>query len=157
MSVIVYRMEVVGGPYDGCGGMRWVDDGEHPVPELILLGVCRGNGQCRAGESAACARNGKRHPYYWLPEEPERPPRTTPYELSESYLLPEEPQGRVQQYPGRAIYVIGGLHLPREREARELVGAGAGPGVGQSMESSRVHAGYVGPMVGFEGPGVLYG
>lgn len=153
--LIVYRMEIVGGPFDGCGeGMKWLDDGRNPPPELILLGVCPGNGSCSASRSEDCASHGKKHPYYWLPDEEKRPAKTTPYELEDSFLLERE-EGFFE-HPGRARYVIAGLTLPRQQSERELVGAGSGPGVGRSMES-RVHAGYPGELVGVEGPGELHG
>lgn len=124
-KLIVYRMEVVGGPFDGCGGMRWHDDGTHPPPEIILMGLCPGDGSCVPRGTERCTRVGKKHPYYWLPEETTQPPKTVEYELSENFIDREEPMKRSDDYPGRAIYTIGGLQLPREQEARELVGAGA--------------------------------
>jgi hypothetical protein len=147
MGLIVYQMEVVGGPFDGCGGMRWHDDGEHPVPELILMGVCPGNGSCGSREEDRCARLHKKHPYYWLPQEDAQPTRTCEYELSESFIEPEAPIQRrpSKVYAARAIYVIGGLQLPRERQARELVGAGAATGADTLRDTpAPVHAGYPG-------------
>lgn len=123
-GLIVYRMEVVGGPFDGAAGMVWRDDGEHAPPELILLGVCPGDGSCNSGEERACASKRKKHTYYWLPSEATRPTRVIPYELSESFIEPEAPQPRVRIYPARAIYVIGGLLLPRDHEIGEGVKVG---------------------------------
>lgn len=123
--MIEYRMEIVGGPFDGTAGMRWRDDGDHPPPELILLGVCPGDGSCNSGARRMCAQKRKRHPYFWLPDEGSMPTKVVVYELSESFVEPhaDEPMAL---YPGRAIYVIGGLLLPRDDSARELIGAGVG-------------------------------
>lgn len=119
--MIDYRIEVVGGPFDNAPGMRWRDDGEHEPPELILLGVCPGDGLCKM--PADCGRRKKKHTYFWLPSEKERPSRVTAYELSENFVEPHDEDARM--VPGRAIYTIGGLQLPRARDASELVAAGS--------------------------------
>lgn len=124
-GLIEYRMEIVGGPFDGTRGMRWYDDGEHPVPEAILVGVCPGDGLCAAREES-CRRQGKAHVYFWLTSEQKHPVKVRKYELSDSFLDPEEESPRAQHYIGRAIYVIGGLALPQARNESELVGVGAG-------------------------------
>lgn len=118
--VVVYRMEIVGGPFDGVGAMRWHDDGQHSPPEMIFVGVCAGNGQCNTPAVANCAARGKHHPYYWTPDEDSRPPKTTQYDLSECFIDPETLAPPA--VTGRAIYVIGALDLPRERDEHALVG-----------------------------------
>jgi hypothetical protein len=127
--VIDYLMEIVGGPFDGVGGMRWHDDGEHPPPDLILVGVCRGDGSCNSALSSECAAKGQKHPYFWLPGEPTMPPKVVVYELSENFIEPDD--GAMKRTPwriGRAVYVIGGLLLPSASEARETVGVGVDGG-----------------------------
>lgn len=139
-GLIEYRIVIVGGPFDGTFGMKWHDDGEHPLPDLILLGTCPGNALCNSMDRR-CSR--KAHTYYWTPEEKRRPVRVFPYELSESYIEPEEPARR-DHYVGQAIYAIGGLHLPRAKDAeREL--AVAGTGTAEPPRRGRpIHAGYPG-------------
>lgn len=128
-DLIDYRMQIVGGPFDGLGGLRWRDDGGHPPPARVLLGVCPGDGSCNSFAALNCAEKRKRHPYFWLPEEAARPPRTTLYELQDSFIEPEEMSG-LRTVPGRAVYAIGGLLLPapddltRELPEEELVLAG---------------------------------
>lgn len=133
-DLIDYRMEIVGGPYDGTPGMRWRDDGEHPPPEIVLLGICRGDGACNSFAARDCAQQKKKHPYFWLPDEPNRPPRVTVYELQDNFIEPQE-TASIKIVPGRAVYVIGGLLLPSGRGLdvelpEELVTVGGGDGDG---------------------------
>lgn len=135
-DLIDYRMEIVGGPFDGAQGLRWRDDGEHPPPGRVLLGVCPGNGSCNSFASIDCAEKRRPHTYFWLVDEREHPTRVTLYELQDSFIEPEEMEN-LRVVPGRAIYAIGGLLLPPEdelqaerREERELAVTGhAGGGL----------------------------
>lgn len=129
-TVIAYRIELVGGPFDGAGvtgaepAMNWLDDGEHPLPEMILVGVCPGNGACDSTARERCERTRRKHTYFWLPGEAGRPARVSAYELSDSYRQGEV-KAKASEYPGRAIYTISGLQLPNGPQAeRELVAAG---------------------------------
>lgn len=139
-ELIEYRMEIVGGPFDGLRGMKWRDDGDHPLPEIILLGMCPGNGSCGASPAGACERKGAKHPYFWTATESNRPSKVTPYELSEHFIEPHAEAG-IRIAPARAIYTIGGLQLPKgddlnvERpKDRELETVGGGGGVYASGE-----------------------
>jgi hypothetical protein len=132
-DLIQYRMEIVGGPFDGAPGMSWRDDGAHPPPRVVLVGVCPGDGSCNSG-SEHCARTRKKHTYYWLPDEGTAPKRATKYELQDSFIEPERMTG-LRAVPGRAVYVLGGLLLPAGGDLevelpdeREVVFAGDGAG-----------------------------
>jgi hypothetical protein len=121
--VIAYSIEIVGGPFDGAGGMNWLDDGGLPPPEFIMVGVCPGDGSCKAHYERPCKERARQHTYFWLPREPGMPARTSMYELSDSFLMPEGQAPR-SEIPGKAIYTIHGLQLPRSPQERELVAAG---------------------------------
>lgn len=111
---VPYRLEVVGGPWDGVGGFSWFDDGEHPPPAEIFVGVCPGDGSCA---SPGC-RPGKRHPAFWTDEEAEDTPRSTvKYEKQDEYVKRVEYASR-DVFEGVAVYVRGGLDVL-------AVGAGA--------------------------------
>lgn len=119
-DLIDYRMEIVGGPFDGAAGMRWRDDGGHAPPQVVLLGLCRGDGSCASFAEDECRRRKREHPYFWLPVEETRPAKTVTYELQDSFIEPQEATS-MRIVPGRAIYVIGGLLLPGGGELREEV------------------------------------
>jgi hypothetical protein len=143
--MIVYRIEIVGGPFDGVQGMAWHDDGEHPAPELILLGICPGDRSCGSRGHTTCAQvRGRKHPYYWQPEELSRPAKVVAYELSDSYVLERGEKTPAHETPGRAIYVIGGLNGPQAKEMPELAGVAAGESTidSDTPRGRPIHAGY---------------
>lgn len=145
-TLIVYRMEIVGGPFDGVAGMAWHDDGQAPVPEVILLGMCPGDRSCGSQSRESCAATRRRkHPAYWTPEEKTKPVKTTPYELTEAFTLERNASHRPGEVPARAIYVIGNLKMPRDRDALELVGVGGSDGK-LAPEQRPIHAGYPGTL-----------
>lgn len=139
-DLIDYRMEIVGGAFDGVAGMRWRDDGANPPPKVVLLGLCPGDGSCASAEDEKCRRLKRKHPYFWLPDEGTRPAKTITYELQDSFIEPHEMRS-LRIVPGRAIYVIGGLLLPGGGELREEVDldaewAGVGELVPAGMSAS---------------------
>lgn len=120
---IVYAFDVVGGPFDGAPGFQWLDDGKHPPPELIYVGVCRPGRDCG---SSSC-RLSASHVSFWLPEEDARPPTSLPYPKENEYVVTNPKTGEVT---GRAIYAIGGLRDPQNfgdaaRAPVELAGVGS--------------------------------
>lgn len=84
MSARRFKLEVVGGPYDGLGGLYWSDNtGELVPPDAIFIGQCPGDGTCYGSRTHCIAEGGGRaHPAYWTPVEGEgaRPPDTVRYD-----------------------------------------------------------------------------
>lgn len=89
----LYRVEVVGGKYDGISGLYWsspVDDAETRPPMRIAVGTCPGDGSCAGGSTHWCAQAGKLtgggvrapHPSYWTSEEGYAPPDAQFYRRS---------------------------------------------------------------------------
>lgn len=117
--VIEYVFEVVGGPFDGTPGLEWRDDGKHPPPDLIFVGVC---GKGRHCGTSKCRRDAK-HVSYWLPVEEDRPPEAMPYPKQSEYVRTHPETGEML---GRAVYAIGGLSEPQNfgEAAREPVEVG---------------------------------
>lgn len=115
---LLYSIEVVGGPYDGAPGLKWLDDGRHPLPDVILLGRCPGNRLCGARR---CPTSG--HAYYWTLDEDRRPVKTARYE-KQSEFVERDDEGVLR---GRGVYAIGGLLDPRSFGEREMVGVGGAP------------------------------
>lgn len=134
-GVIDFDFDIVGGAFDGAPGMFWVDDGQHPPPDLIFVGVCAKGSHCG---TAACRRHAK-HVSYWLPEEDTRPPRAQPYEKQSEHVERSENEGELT---GRAVYVVGGLLDPANfgEAARELPREPTAAGV--SPRTDPVHAGF---------------
>lgn len=116
--MICFRLNIVGGPFDGARGLAWIDDGEHPPPDRIFLGVC---GQGRDCGLSVCAP-GLRHVAYWTADE-DRPSGCISYRKENEYVErnDEEPQDR---FHGHAVYVIGGLLLPGDRAEEEFATGG---------------------------------
>lgn len=113
---IVYAFEVVGGPFDGSPGFEWLDDGKHPPPETIFVGVCRAKMDCG---SVSCKR-GATHVSYWTAGDESRPPDAMPYPKENEYVVRQERTGGVS---GRAVYAVGGLRDPKNfgEAAREPI------------------------------------
>lgn len=117
-EMVLYRLELVGGPYDGAPGFKWRDDGEHPPPERIYVGRCPGRGLCG---DVTCGR-GEQHPAYWIELE-DVPVRTIAYEKqAESVIRREHDEGF--RLDGEATYAMGGLNLLGTMDFAELVPAG---------------------------------
>lgn len=106
-----YRLEVVGGPFDGVQGFFWNDDGEHPPPGHIFVGVCDGQ-RC----SFEC-RGQRKHVSFWVEDEP-RPVATMRYDKTDV----GSDDGSI---PGllRATYAMGSFDVLTTRSERELVPA----------------------------------
>lgn len=117
MSTAEYTIEVVGGKHDGVRGMYWTDDGQHPPPDRIVVGTCRGEGECNAGNREWCRQAGaavrkhngggvspseQRHPAFWTLDEGYAPPDGLKYRLT--HIRPEEEGKR-----DAAVYVIAGV------------------------------------------------
>lgn len=115
---ILFAIEVVGGQFDGVPGMSWVDDGEHPPPDLIFVGSCPGRGRASCG-SYRCRQARKRHVSYWTAEE-ERPAAAQSYAKQDVFV---ERDGE-DELCGRAVYALGGLLDPRNFGAVAAAGAG---------------------------------
>lgn len=109
--MIEYTFEVVGGPFDGVDlpAPAWADDGKHPCPALIFLGMCR-QGACGSGR---CRGRRITHVGYWLAEEPQRPADAHPYRLQREYVVRGEDDAGEETLKGRAVYAVGGLLDPR--------------------------------------------
>lgn len=105
MPDVLYALEIVGGPYDGVPGLKWKAGRDFPVPKVLLLGRCKGDGACGARKCA-----GRPHPYYWMPEEDGIPIRTVRYELADEVVF-----SNGTDLSGVATYAIGGLTMPRGR------------------------------------------
>lgn len=101
---LIYEFDIVGGPFDGAPGMKWRDDGDHPCPELIYVGVCRKGEHCGG---SACRRSA-RHVTYWTPDET-RPNGCTSYSKQHEHVV----RGEDDELSGRAVYAIGGLLNPQ--------------------------------------------
>ena len=107
--MVMYDLQLVGGQYDAQKGLQWRDDGVHPVPEVILVGICPGDGMCFADERECMAKaGGAQHPAYWLPDEEWMPELTTRYEKERDHVY-RDVHGA---YAGVATFVIRGLMLP---------------------------------------------
>lgn len=104
--MIEFEFDVVGGPFDGAEGLHWRDDGKHPPPERIFLGVCRGTKLCGM---RAC-RQGVEHVAFWTPDEETRPPGAVAYRKQDEYVVRVE---TTDELHGHAVYAIGGLLDPR--------------------------------------------
>lgn len=118
---LIFDFDIVGGPFDGAPGMKWLDDGEHPLPELIHVGICGKGAHCG---SSACRRSA-RHVTYWTPDEEERPLGCVGYAKENEFVQ----RGEDDALTGRAVYAIGGLTDPRSFTATEYAAAGGGPPV----------------------------
>lgn len=119
---IEYDFDIVGGEFDGAPMLRaWIDDGKHPVPDLIFVGVCGRGRDC--GSSKCSTRVA--HVSYWTPEEADRPVKAQPYPKQTEYVRTDAESGEMA---GRAVYAIGGLSDPRNfgEAAREPAGADRG-------------------------------
>jgi hypothetical protein len=114
---LVYDLDIVGGEFDGAPGLKWLDDGKHPLPELIFVGVCSAGMDCG---SSAC-RLPATHVSYWLPVEADRPTTSQPYRKQEEFVV----RGEDGELAGRAVYAMGGLLDPSNfgEKAREPVAA----------------------------------
>lgn len=102
---VIYRLEIVGGPYDGVPGFDWFDDGEHPAPDQIFIGACPGDGSCG---SEHCGRK-RRHPAFWTDVE-DVPVKTVRYEKQDDYVRRVE-LAHEDVFEGVAVYVMGGLDV----------------------------------------------
>jgi hypothetical protein len=120
MADLVYHLEIVGGPFDGIAGMRWMDDGKHPPPELIYVGICVKGVNCG---SQQCSKRVA-HPSYWEPHEESRPPDGHPYEKQNEFVERAETSDG-DELVGRAVYAVGGLREPKNfgAKAREPIPA----------------------------------
>jgi hypothetical protein len=116
---IIYRLDIVGGEFDGSPGLAWLDDGEHPLPDAIYVGVCGRGRDCGA---SACSP-AKAHVSYWTAEELGRPPAVLSYAKQEEFVE-REASGELR---GRGVYAVGGLLDPRNFGEAARVPEGAEP------------------------------
>lgn len=100
-----YDFDIVGGEFDGAPGLAWLDDGKHPPPDLIFVGVCASGAHCG---SAAC-RRAVAHVSWWERDEEGRPTKAQPYSKQEEHVRRDEETGALS---GRAVYAVGGLLDP---------------------------------------------
>jgi hypothetical protein len=106
MAAIEYDFDIVGGPFDGAPALAWIDDGEHPTPERIFVGVCGVGRHCGTSK----CRRGAAHISFWLPEEDDRPMKNVyPYRKQEEFVQRVRGGG----LSGRTVYAVGGLLDPR--------------------------------------------
>lgn len=117
-DTVQYRLEIVGGPYDGSHGLMWVhfadDDADPELPAVIVLGCCPGDRRCRL---RACS--GDRHVAYWIPEH-----EPVPMGVGQVEYLLDENSVQADGPAGTARYVKGGLVPPARLAEREFAGAG---------------------------------
>lgn len=111
---IVYEIKVVGGGYDGAPGLRWLDDGKHPPPAQILVGVCKKGEHC----GASVCNTKVTHISFWTTDEDDVPLATQRYEKQEEHVLRDD-----ETLDGQAVYAIGGLLDPRNFGAAAKVPA----------------------------------
>lgn len=113
---LTYDFDIVGGPFDGAPGMMWADDGKHPPPGVIYVGVCGKGTDCG---SSAC-RLGAVHVSFWTANEDDRPTSCFAYGKESEHV---ERTG--EELRGRVVYAVGGLSDPRNfgAKAREPVTA----------------------------------
>lgn len=115
---IEYDLDIVGGAFDGAPHLKWLDDGRHPLPALILVGVCAKGMDCG---TQAC-RRGAAHVSYWLPEEEGQPVGAQPYRKQEEFVV----RDAADELSGRGVYAVGGLLEPRNFGARARTPADGG-------------------------------
>lgn len=113
---LVYDFDIVGGAYDGAPALAWIDDGKHPCPPAIYVGVCGvgmdcGTSKCKPGAS---------HISYWLPDEAGRPTTAKPYRKQEEFVERDD----AGELHGRAVYAVGGLLDPSNFGEKARVPAG---------------------------------
>lgn len=106
---IVYEFVIVGGGFDGAPALAWLDDGKHPPPAKIFVGVC-GPGM---GCGTTKCRRAAAHISYWTPEEEGRPQGAQGYSKQEEFV-----ESGGDELAGRAVYAIGGLLDLRGYRAR---------------------------------------
>lgn len=118
-AVIVYDFDVVGGSFDGAPALAWQDDGRHPPPDVILVGVCDVGMTCGTSK---CRRKAA-HISYWLPEEDGVALGAQRYRKQEEFIQTRASED--DELRGRAVYVTGGLMEPANfgARAREPIGA----------------------------------
>lgn len=104
--MLLYRFDIVGGPYDGTEGLCWRDDGEHPPPDRILVGTCARGVTCGL---KACSP-ARVHTAYWTADERDRPARTIEYRKQEEFV--ERGEEGDDALRGRVVYAVGGLLEP---------------------------------------------
>lgn len=107
---LTYDFQIVGGGFDGAPALAWRDDGKHPPPPAIFVGLCGKGVHCGTSK----CRRGETHVSYWLPDEAERPHGTQEYRKQTEHVVRDGDGG----LEGRAVYAIGGLLDPRNFGAR---------------------------------------
>jgi hypothetical protein len=117
--MITYHFDIVGGGFDGAPHMAWQDDGKHPPPPVIFVGVCPEGTHCGTSK----CRRGAPHVSYWTPGEEGMPAGVERYRKQEEFVIRSEDD----ELRGRAVYTIGGLMDPRNFGAKARVPAGSGP------------------------------
>lgn len=117
---ILYRFEVVGGPFDGAPHLAWVGDDEHPPPETIIVGVCGVGVHCGTSK----CRRAAPHVSWWEVGDPETPATQTARYRRQEVALLRDYDGELS---GRAVYAIGGLMDPRNFGERARVPMGSDP------------------------------
>lgn len=120
--MLPYDFVVVGGGFDGAPALVWVDDGKHPPPPVIFVGVCAKGMHCGTSK---CRRNGA-HVSYWLPEEDGIPSHVERYRKQEEFV--ERDEAEEDGLRGQAVYAIGGLLDPRNFGAKARTSTGTGKG-----------------------------
>lgn len=105
--MIPYDIQVAGGGFDGAPGMMWVDDGKHPPPPVIFVGVCAKGMHCGTTK----CRRATAHVSYWTPDEDGMPTAVERYRKQEEFVKRDEQEE--DGLRGRAVYAIGGLLDPR--------------------------------------------
>lgn len=118
--MITYDLQIVGGGFDGAPELKWRDDGKHPPPASILVGVCSKGMDCG---TVACRRTGS-HVSYWLLDEAGCPAGAQSYSKQEEFVARDE-----GELAGRVVYAVGGLLDPSNfgEAAREPLQAGFTP------------------------------
>jgi hypothetical protein len=112
--VITYDFQIVGGGYDGAPQLAWQDDGKHPPPDAILVGVCAKGEHCG---TSLCRRSGT-HISYWTLDEAGIPAGAQRYAKQAEYVGHDQSDVELR---GRVVYVVGGLLDPRNFGAKARV------------------------------------
>lgn len=115
--MITYDLQIVGGGFDGAPQLAWQDDGKHPPPGVILVGVCGKGVHCG---TTKCRRSAA-HISYWTVDEDSIPTGVQRYSKQSEYVGQfdtGDPDGGLR---GRVVYAIGGLLDPRNFGAKARV------------------------------------
>lgn len=113
--MITYDFQIVGGGFDGAPQLAWQDDGRHPPPSVILVGVCGKGVHCG---TTKCRRSAA-HISYWTVDEDSIPANAQRYSKQSEHV--GRVDGDEDGLRGCVVYAVGGLLDPRNFGAKARV------------------------------------